>query len=924
MNFTPAQTKAIEAIDINKHLHIIAVAGSGKTQTIAQRIVNLLQNNIRPSEIVAFTYTEKAAAELKNRVLKLSRDQLGSIQGMAELYIGTIHSWCLHFLKDEVYGFQKFEILDDIKLKIFVDKNFRKIGINRLNCTTSKGIRPLKIFTDTSIFLSMISMFREADFVENAVIDKNLLEVVNDYERVLTENNYLDFGMILTSFYSELEKEDVRNKIRDKIKYLIVDEYQDVNHLQEMIIEKICSLGANICVVGDDDQTIYQWRGSNVANILEFKDKYEKYGEVLTICLDDNFRSSQGILGLASTVTDIIENRLSKNMIHSSHQFYEEGDLQINEFSSRKNENQYLVQNIQSLIGSEFKDKSDNESRGIDYGDICILLRKWKPATEIANTLNEAGIPFVVTGVNQLFEQEEVICCVKIFETLLNPNDTLAIQDLENYWIKLCPYLDLDKIKYGVTELIKNSPKSGDWYEYFNLQRIFKNFRENIGLKESSFGEYKVNNIPKGEVAFYNLGMFSQIIQDFETINFKDDPVFKLKGFLNFLKYTAKDIYPEGWLNKTNIAINAVTITSIHQSKGLEWPVVFMPRLNTNYFPSKKAGGVKVSHLIDTSVIKNYERYEGTLEDELRLLYVAITRSKKFLFISCSPSESSNQDKKPSTFVQLLRQNQYIFSTTTYDFKTREQAELKDRLELDAMILNFSILESYFKCPYAFKYYTCYGFKEPLEARIGFGKSLHDSLMEIHKKAIDGIKPTREEISTILEKHINFPYAIPKTKEAMRLRALNILHDYYDQNYNNFEKIEFAEKDIVFDLTEGLIVSGRIDLVIQKDDASNEKIYIVDFKSKLDSGNVIDRLLKQEIIQKQLILYAIGYKELTGKKADFTQIYDLETQTPINTLIDDQLLINAQYEITQAGFKIKNDDLNKVCTDPSCVCSAIQ
>ncbi|MFH7808228.1 RecB family exonuclease [Acinetobacter sp. BSP-153] len=240
------------------------------------------------------------------------------------------------------------------------------------------------------------------------------------------------------------------------------------------------------------------------------------------------------------------------------------------------------------------------------------------------------------------------------------------------------------------------------------------------------------------------------------------------------------------------------------------------------------------------------------------------------------------------------------------------------------MILNFSILESYFKCPYAFKYYTCYGFKEPLEARIGFGKSLHDSLMEIHKKAIEGIKPTKEEISTILEKHINFPYAIPKTKEAMRLRALNILHDYYDQNYNNFEKIEFAEKDIVFDLAEGLIVSGRIDLVIQKDDAYNEKIYIVDFKSKLDSGNVIDRLLKQEIIQKQLILYAIGYKELTGKKADFTQIYDLETQTPINTLIDDQLLINAQYEITQAGFKIKNDDLNKVCTDPSCVCSAIQ
>jgi len=922
MNFTLAQQQVIETIDPQKHLHIVAVAGSGKTQTIAQRIINLLKNGINPSEIVSFTYTEKAAAELKNRVLKLGREQLGSIQGMAELYIGTIHSWCLHFLKDEIYGFQKYEILDEIKLKMFVDKYFNKIEINRLNCTTSKGVRPLRIFTDTSIFLSMVSVFREADLIENSRIDKDLIDVIDNYEKILKEKNYLDFGMILTEFYKEIQKETVKEKIKSKIKYLIVDEYQDINHLQENIIESICSLGVNLCVVGDDDQTIYQWRGSDVKNILNFKEKYKKYGEVITICLDDNFRSSNAILDLASVVTNKIKNRLDKKMMHSSHQQFEDGDLQINEFSEREKENQYLVDNIQSLIGCSFKDKESCEDRGIDYGDICILLRKWKPATEIANALNRAGIPFVVTGVNQLFKQDEIIACKIIYEFLQDTNNIEKREQLKTSWLKICPNLSETKLEIGLNNLLNKSPKSGDWYEDFNLQKIFKVFREDIDLKESSFGDFKINNISKGEVAFYNLGMFSQIIQDFETIHFKDDPIYKLKGFLNFLTFTAKDIYPEGWLNKSNIAINAVKITSIHQSKGLEWPVVFLPRLNANYFPAKKVGGVKVSHLIDTKIIKDYERYEGTKEDELRLLYVAITRAKKFLFISCSPS-SSNQDKKPSEFIRFLRECPYLYSTINYEFIGRLQAELKDRLELEAMLLNFSILESYFKCPYAFKYYTCYGFKEPLESRIGFGKSIHDALMEIHKKSIEGISPHKEELEEILNKHLNLPYAIPKVKEVMRQRALKIIDKYYENNHLNFKKIEFVEKDIIFDLSDGIIVNGRIDLVIQKDDLNNEKIYIVDFKSKLDSDEVVKSLKNKEIIQKQLNLYAIGYEELTGKRADFTQIYDLETQTPINTLINKSLLQKAQVEIREAGLKIKNDDLRSCCSDVSCVCKSI-
>ena len=180
MNYTKSQNKAISTID--KNLQIIACAGSGKTQVISQRIVNIIKSGVKPSEILAFTYTEKAASELQARVLKLCKENLPDQKGVPEMYVGTIHSWCLKTLQNNKYHYQKYRVLDEVKLKLFIDKNFKYSGMTGLN---------LERFKDTGHFTALISALRESDTVEG--VDASLLEALKKYNELLHKNYYFDF-----------------------------------------------------------------------------------------------------------------------------------------------------------------------------------------------------------------------------------------------------------------------------------------------------------------------------------------------------------------------------------------------------------------------------------------------------------------------------------------------------------------------------------------------------------------------------------------------------------------------------------------------------------------------------------------------------------------------------------------------------------
>lgn len=900
MKYTKAQQKAIDTLD--KNLQIIACAGSGKTQVISQRVVNILKSEsaVIPGNIVAFTYTEKAAAELKHRIVRMCKEQLGEIKGLAEMYVGTIHSWCLQVLQEHVFTYQKFSVLDEVKLKLFVDRHYHKTGMPELE---------MQRYKDTDYFIALMSIIRESEIANSAGLPGRLKQSLKLYEAQLSDSCYFDFTMIMSRTLQHLADDpDFRKKLQSSIKYLIVDEYQDVNPIQEKLIHEIYVLGANLCTVGDDDQTIYQWRGSDLKNILHFRQTYKN---VEYIKLEDNFRSSEGVIQTALSVIQNNSRRLDKIMNTAGHQIFELGDLCYNQFESVEDENRFIVEKIQQLRGVAFKDKENSSPRGIDYSDCCILLRKWKKAENIVNALQEANIPFIVAGVNNLFEQPEVRAAHAIYLYLGKQIDAAVLKE---YWLELSSKIVEKNLNKAILHLNTKFPDKLSYYESFNLQDILWTFLDKAGIREEKFNGESTEDIMGNshqEIIFYNLGMYSQVIHDFELIHFKSRPNHKITNFLNFIKYSAYEYYPEGWLNNSFRTPNAVKIMTIYQAKGLEFPVVFLPGLNRNYLPSSKKGGLSVWHFLDKNLIEDQPRYEGSEEDERRLLYVALTRSQKFLILSRAPDGRMQQ--KESKFCSEIRQSSFISISENIDFTRRKRLNPNPKPGTNVIDLNFTILKSAFHCPWCFKFFCLYGYKEPLNSRIGYGLSIHNILHEIHRSSLEGKEIDFADIPELLTRHFHLPYAIADVAQAMKVKAKQCVNTYLEQNQTTLKDIIFAEKSIALDLGEGILVNGRMDLIKRKSNNGKTETSIIDFKSTEDSQTY-------EVSMQQLAIYALGYQQLTGEKADYLEIYNLDSGKPDTKKLLNEELESTRQLIINTANKIRNNQLDETCDTKNCVC----
>jgi DNA helicase-2/ATP-dependent DNA helicase PcrA len=309
MPFTASQRKAIE--HDGKNLQLIACAGSGKTEVVARRVVHLLDPRnvpiLLPRNIIAFTFTDKAAAELKERITTRVRQALGDVPGLAEMFVGTIHAFALELLKSESPEYLKYEVLNEVQQSLFVDRHCKQAGLT--TCTDLQGT-PLHRYKDTSRYLAALDILREADVNGKALKGCSLLDGLTAYSALLQQRSYLDYSAILEAAVEVMTNDDgVRGRLAERVKYLIVDEYQDVNPIQEAIIWLLHDLGARVCVVGDDDQTIYQWRGSDVQNILTFD---KRYSSVDRISLEENFRSSDAIVETARAFIAQNAQRLPK------------------------------------------------------------------------------------------------------------------------------------------------------------------------------------------------------------------------------------------------------------------------------------------------------------------------------------------------------------------------------------------------------------------------------------------------------------------------------------------------------------------------------------------------------------------------------------------------------------------------------------
>jgi DNA helicase II / ATP-dependent DNA helicase PcrA len=273
VQFTKQQLKAIDHSGGN--LQLIACAGSGKTEVVARRVAALLnpkRGNLSPRNIIAFTFTEKAAAELKERIHERCREELGEVIGLAEMYVGTIHGFCLDLLKTEVPKYLKFEVLNEVQQTLFIDRHSKQAG---LTTSTDLNGTALRRYVDTDRYAQALAIFREAAVDEKALKHCSVWVGLDAYLNLLDQRSQLDYSGILHEALGVLMTDgDLRERLAARVKHVIVDEYQDVNPVQEWIVHELHKLGASVCVVGDDDQVVYQWRGSDVTNILSFAKRY--------------------------------------------------------------------------------------------------------------------------------------------------------------------------------------------------------------------------------------------------------------------------------------------------------------------------------------------------------------------------------------------------------------------------------------------------------------------------------------------------------------------------------------------------------------------------------------------------------------------------------------------------------------------------
>jgi DNA helicase-2/ATP-dependent DNA helicase PcrA len=925
VKLTDKQIEAIQSNDTN--LRIIACAGSGKTTTIAHKIAFLLnaENNldVEPENIIAFTYTEKAAAELKNKVL----EEVGPQKGLADMYIGTIHGWCLKALQENEYKYQKYSVLDEIKLQLFVDKNYDKIGMKDI-CKLSSPNEVMRRFVDTKRFVRIMEVIRESNLT-TTILPENISRAKEKYDKALKDKNYFDFSMIVDKALEQLESNDsnLQKHIKAKLRYLIVDEYQDVNPKQERLIESLYKISnAKLTVVGDDDQNIYQWRGSNNKFIIEFDKKYQPCKNVEIV---KNFRSSIGITDLSKTFINNNQDRINKTIISAESQDFIKGqDILYNEYDNIEEENIAICKFIEKLHGVEFKENKNSQGRGLAYSDFCILLRTWNKAESIVEELERKGIPYITAGVNHLFETPEVKASVAIFKYL---NDHITSKgELKQLWLNL-PFKNYSdsKLDYAINQLDEKKPKTkygqnavggklSDKDFAYNLQNIFWGFLEDAEIFEESFiSREDENTFEKAELIFYNIGKFSQVINDFEEINFNSSIAsFHLFSFLSFINYAAQEYYPEGWIDNPYKVPNAVQIMTIHQAKGLEFPVVFVPGLNRNYLPQKRRGGLTEWHYLDRSLIENQERYEGNIEDERRLLYVALTRAQKYLLLSRAPDANNRLYRKESEFVSELNKSKLLVSRKDEDFSTLTRIDPKPLEKVNGMTLDFTVLKDFFDCPYRFKLVSMFGFSYPLEQRMGLGKSFHNALMELHKRAKDGHLFTDDEINDIAERQMYFPYLANARQLRVPFEQMikENLKKYYTDNRDELQYIIFVEQAIQLKLDEGLIVTGKVDLIKKSRGYNNFETTIIEFKSQEDSQST-------RLTDDQLKLYALGHKVLTGEMADYLMTYIIgtkESRSKVPYKLKPQDLEEIEQKINDCAEKIRGLEFNKTCEKKTC------
>lgn len=630
MNFNEAQKKAIESI--HGPMLILAGAGAGKTRVITNRIANMIKNHkILPEEILAVTFTTKAAKEMKERVEKMVSKRIE---------ISTFHSFSLKILKqyykelDYEKNFTIYDVLDQMNIiNVIMKKN---------NFETKESTYEIANF---------ISKFKEGNVKKidfsNVIIFE---EIVSQYNNIMKQNNAMDFSDILINLNKLLDISEILNEIQEKFKYIMVDEYQDTNNIQYEIIRKISKKYKNICVVGDENQSIYGFRGANIQNILDFE---KDYPDATIIKLDINYRSTQNIVNASNAVIIHNKERIDKT-IKSNNEIGEK--INYNLYGSEYEEAKKVIEQIEINIKNN------------DY-DNAILYRVNNQSRIFEEYLSQKKIKYVVKDGEEFHKRKEIRNILFVLNFIYNNDDFYNAFRAINMPRKMISMSTMQLIsnlalKHDITLLeammcsnLLNINKLQQEYIY-NFAKFIKEILEK-NKKISTIVEEICNRgyyeYLKTESIDYldkmdNINEFKRSIEEFENNNQKEG-IELLSEFLEHI---------ENLNVKNQNESNAVKLMTIHSSKGLEFNNVFIIGMEEGQIPK----------IINGS--------EEKIEEERRLFYVALTRSKKRIYLSMSKEKIINNKvitNKESRFINeipinLINDKKFIKNKTKTNVKS--------------------------------------------------------------------------------------------------------------------------------------------------------------------------------------------------------------------------------------------------------------
>ncbi|MDD4358213.1 MAG: UvrD-helicase domain-containing protein [Candidatus Pacebacteria bacterium] len=887
-------------------LLIVAGAGTGKTTVLTKRIAYLISKGIKPNEILALTFTEKAAAEMEERVEKLLD------YGYYDFWISTFHSFCDRVLKS--YGLEiglptNYKLVDNTAAWILIKRNFDKFSF-------LKEYRPLG--NPTKFIHALIDHFHVCknegiypeDYLEYAdSLKKDLIinddleylqvnevaEAYHTYQKLLLDNNYLDFGDLINYTIKLFQKRPkVLNKFREQFKYVMIDEFQDTNFVEYELIKKIAHPKNNLTVVGDDDQNVFSFCGASFNNVLRFKNDYPESKDIV---LTENYRSPQDVLDLAYNFIQLnnpnrLEYELNKEKEISKDAEEKGVDISnFKKFSKKLKSNSGKEGHLELLSFETVEDEVlgiidkiweiKEIDKDVKFSDFCILVRTNDSANYFLRGFERASIPCFFISSKGLYSHPVIIDIIAYFKVVLDFYDSPSLYRV----LRSLPFdfTPEEVAKIGWFSEEKSIPlfdalKRPDLLNQFDeearlkIENLIHSLKEHFNLsKEKNTSEIFIRMINDLHYAKFlkdhteeNLKNWEIIYQFFQkTKSFESTSCdAKLIAFMDQIQMEL-DSGEEGDLNNQIDDSDSVKIMTIHSAKGLEFKYVFVVNLVHRKFPTDKR---KAQIELPKDLIKEVlPEGDFHIEEERRLFYVALTRAKKGLFLTWANDYGGKQLKKPSRFLiesglineeeakkQKTLKKSFNFSKAFNGFK-KESIETLN-LSHDNLLpshFSFSQLAAFEKCPLQYKYGHILKIPTKGKPSFSFGKTIHNTLhrfvnlnarmmQSLQIDLFQEIEVERKKINLGLEdlmkiyteEWIDAWFDTENHKEEYRKKGKEILNNFYKDFLSKDFNVLFLENEPALEKTFGLKLNGyKFVGAIDRIDKNEDGIELIDYKT---------------------------------------------------------------------------------------------